>query len=360
MNAFLGEAKIVICMGTGGVGKTTIASGLAAMMARRGLKVLVLTVDPSKRLKQSLGLDESGIPRKVSLPALPAPGELWGAVMNTKKTFDDFVMKAAGDSPDARKILDNRLYQQLSTTLAGSQEFTALENLLAADKSEKFDLIVLDTPPAHHAFEFLQAPQKLASIFNEGVAKWFRTTDTGKPRFLAGIFQAGTKQTLKILESLTGAEFMGQLGEFFSQIHSWQGQLETRAVESQRLLARPSTHFILITAFDEAKFQEGELFAREIRKSGYNLSSMVINRAHPMWFQSEVPPSSTAAASLQHEFRMYFQRRREKIGELKSRLGASFQVIEVPEQTADISSPSAVWEFSKILETSILSAPEKT
>lgn len=351
MSRFLQDAKIVVCMGTGGVGKTTIAAGLAALFARRGLKVLVLTVDPSKRLKQSLGLDESGEPRRVELPALRAPGELWGAVVNPQKTFDDFVRRAAERAPEAEKILQNRLYRQLSTTLSGSQEFTALENLLAAEKSGRFDLIVLDTPPAHHAFEFLQAPHKLASIFNEGVAKWFRAPE-GRG-LLSGLFQAGTKQTLKILESLTGAEFMGQLGEFFSQIHSWQGQLEARAVDSQRLLVRPSTAFLLITAFDEAKFQEGEVFAREIRKGGYNLAGLVVNRAHPLWFQSEAEPPEAGAAGLQHDFRKYYEARRAKIGELKSRLGAGFEVIEVPEQTEDIDSPAEIWEFSKKLEAAL-------
>lgn len=351
MKPFLQEAKIVVCMGTGGVGKTTMASGLAALFARRGLKVLVLTVDPSRRLKQSLGLDETGEPRKVDLPHLQSPGELWGAVVNSKKTFDDFVRRASNQSPEAEKILQNRLYQQLSTTLSGSQEFTALENLLAAERSGRFDMIVLDTPPAHHAFEFLQAPQKLASIFNEGIAKWFRAPE-GRG-ILSGLFQAGTKQTLKILESLTGAEFMSQLSEFFSQIHSWQGQLEERAVEAQRLLVKPSTRFLLITAFDEAKFQEGEVFAREIRKGGYNLSGIVINRAHPLWFKSEAQPKGDAAAGLQHDFRKYYEARRAKIGDLKARLGTAFEVIEVPEQTEDIDSPVAVWEFSKKLEAAL-------
>lgn len=354
MSSFLKDAKILICMGTGGVGKTTVAAGLAAFYARQGRKVLVLTVDPSKRLKQSLGLDESGEPRRVDLPELKAPGELWGAVMNTKKTFDDFVLKAANGSPEARKILDNRLYQQLSTTLAGSQEFTALENLLSAERSGKFDLIVLDTPPAHHAFEFLQAPQKLASIFNEGIAKWFRNPENSKGGFLTGLFQAGTRQTLKILESLTGAEFMGQLGEFFSQIQSWQGQLEARAIESQRLLVKPTTHFLLITAFDEAKFQEGEAFAREIRKGGYNLSAMVINRAYPLWFYQDA--KAPKGDVVRQKFSEFYQNRRQKIVELKQRLGATFPVVEIPEQVEDISTPAEVWAFSKQLQSYIPNA----
>lgn len=363
MIGILRSARVLICMGTGGVGKTTVAAGLGACLARAGKKVLVLTVDPSMRLKQTLGLNESGEPQKVLLPELPVggTGELWGTVMNPKKTFDDFVIKAAaasGESAKARRILDNRLYQQLSTTLAGSQEFTALENLLAAERSGRFDVIILDTPPAQHAIEFLGAPQKLASIFNDGIAKWFRNPE-GQSGFLSGLFQAGTRQALKILENVTGAEFMGQLSDFFSQIHSWQGQLETRAAESQRLLVRQDTHFLLVTAFDEAKFREGEGFAREIQKAGYRLSAMVINRAHPLWFRDAEQASPPPAEFTQdyRAFKAYYELRRQKIMILKQKLGTGFKVLELLEQNEDIANPAEVSAFAIEIEKALQTAP---
>lgn len=351
MKQQIDEAKILICVGTGGVGKTTISAAIGAMAAKQGRRVLVLTVDPSKRLKQTLQISDSGEHQKIPLPNVK--GELWAAVMNPQKTFDDFVLRAATKGGDPQKIFKNKLYQQLSRTLGGSQEFTALENLYAAVQSEKYDLIVLDTPPAQHAIDFLQAPQKLASIFTEGVAKWFRDPESSKTGFLAGLFQTGTRQVLRILESLTGSEFMRQLGDFFSQIHSWQDQLELRAVESHRLLVQPQTHFILITGFDEVKFQEGERFAREIKKGGYRLTAMIVNRAHPRWFE-ELKTNSAAKASnelprisaYKTEMRAYFEKRRAKIRELQSRTRQVFDVLEVPERAGDISNPEQVLEFA--------------
>lgn len=346
MKEILDSAKVIVCVGTGGVGKTTIAAGLAALLARRGQRVLVLTVDPSRRLKQTLGLAESGVVTRVDLPDLKGgKGELWGVVMNPQKTFDDFVLRGAGNSEKAKKLLSNKLYQQLSTTLAGSQEFTALENLLDADQDGRYDVIVLDTPPAQHAQEFLQAPQKLAAIFNEGIAKWFRGP-SGKAGFLSGLMQAGTKQALKILESLTGAEFMGQLAEFFSYIHAWQERLEARAIEAHRVLVRPDTHFLLITAFDESKFIEGENFAREIRKGGYRLSAMIVNRAHPLWVRENLTPLSPPWSTWREEWARYFEQRRTKVSQLKDRVRGSFVVLEVPEQKKDISNPSEVAAFA--------------
>lgn len=350
MNELLSQAKILICVGTGGVGKTTVSSGLAALAASQGRKVLVLTVDPSKRLKQTLGIDDSGEAQRIPLEG--ASGELWGAVMNPQKTFDDFVRKAAGQSPRATRILENKLYQQLTTTLSGSQEFTALENLYAAAKSGRYDLIVLDTPPAQHAMDFLRAPQKLASIFSEGVAKWFRDPEGKSGGLLSGLFQSGTKQVLRVLETLTGSEFMGQLSEFFSHVQNWQGELEKRAVESHRLLVEPNTHFLLITGFDEAKFREAENFAREIKKGGYRLSALVVNRAHPIWFQKQRDGGHSLSPVLnrfRQELVSYYEERRKKIRSLQSESKSLFETLEIPERSGEISNPREVQDFAELI-----------
>lgn len=350
MNNILEKAKIIVSVGTGGVGKTSISAALGLMAAQMGKRVLVLTIDPSQRLKTTLGITEIGVWSKISVPDIK--GDLHAGVIDSKKTFDEFVMKAAQEAPGAKGILTNKLYQQLSTNLSGSQEFTALENLYQAVKSGKYDLIILDTPPAQHAIDFMQAPQKLAAVFSEGVAKWFRDPKGEKAGIWTGLLQGGTRQVLKVLEGLTGSEFMGQLSQFFEQIHAWQGRLEQRAAESHRLLVDVNTHFILVSGFDEAKFKEGEAFAREIKKGGYRLSALIVNKAYPMWLESsEVNESMPEKVQdLKARMRTYYEQRSQKTRDLKRRVGGDFGVFEVPELPFDVAGLNEVIRFAGELQ----------
>ncbi len=278
MTKLLKNAKVIVCVGSGGVGKTTVASALALRAAQLGRKVLVLTVDPSRRLKSTMGLDDKE-DAEIAHPSIK--GSLHAAIVDPKKIFDQFVTKASGQEDRAQKILKNKLYIQLSTTLSGSQEFTALEKLYSSYESGVYDLIVLDTPPTKHAIDFLQAPQKLSLLINEKVARWFRDPEGKERGIFKSILQTGTRQVLKALEALTGSEFMSELADFFKNIQKWQGQLEERIAASHKLLTSQDTHFVLVTSFDEAKLKEAEFFSREIRKSGYKLSTVLINRAYP-------------------------------------------------------------------------------
>ncbi len=278
MTELLQSAKVIVCVGSGGVGKTTVASAIAMRAAQLGKKVLVLTVDPSRRLKSTMGLDDKE-DSEIFHPSIK--GSLHASIIDPKKIFDEFVVRASSKEDRAQKILKNKLYIQLSTTLSGSQEFTALEKLYSSFESGLYDLIVLDTPPTKHAIDFLQAPQKLSSLFNENVAQWFRDPEGQERGFFKTVLQTGTRQVLKALEALTGSEFMGELADFFKSIQKWQGQLEQRIAASHNLLTSRDTHFVLVTSFDEAKLKEAEFFSREIRKSGYQLSTVLINRAYP-------------------------------------------------------------------------------
>lgn len=335
----LKTAKVIVCVGTGGVGKTTLAAALGEALSRHNKRVLVLTIDPAQRLKTTFGLKTAG-------DWIQVQENLWASVIDSQKTFDDFVRRASDNDPDSLKLFQNNLYKQLTTTLSGSQEFTSLENLLMAVNSGRFDVVVLDTPPAQHAIEFLYAPQKLALIFSEGIARWFRDPGTKKENFWLGLFNAGTKQVLKILERLTGSQFVSELSDFFQKIHKWQGKLEKRAAESHRLLVSPDTHFILVTGFDEAKFEEAEGFAQEIKKSGYHLSGLIVNRAYPEWF---LKPSQNPS-ELEQKFRQYFQDRLKETKSFSDRIGASVQTIAVPEQKSDIHDLEGVKKLSRLIE----------
>ncbi len=348
MKEILSTAKVIVCVGSGGVGKTTVASALALRAAQMGRKVLVLTVDPAQRLKSTMGLDEKH-ESPIHHPSIR--GQLSASVIDAKQVFDDFVLRASSKQASAKKILENKLYIQLSTTLSGSQEFTALEKLYASSESGQYDLIVLDTPPTKHAIDFLEAPQKLSNLFNEKISKWFRDPESGSRGFFQSILQTGTKQVLRALESLTGSEFMRELADFFQNIHQWQGELGKRISAAHKLLVNPQTHFVLVTSFDEAKLKEAEFFSREIRKSGYRLSAVLINRAYPKGLdlqQSVAGQNDLEKIYLQ--FQSYLRKREDVFRSFSIRMSDQGEVLKIPELMNPISDLEGVVEMAQNME----------
>ncbi|MFN7454907.1 MAG: ArsA family ATPase [Pseudobdellovibrionaceae bacterium] len=342
MKSLIENSRVLVCVGSGGVGKTTVASSLALLGAQMGKRVLVLTVDPAQRLKTTMGIEEGQ--EAVEIKGHQITGQLFASVIDPKKTFDEFVMRAASQPERVKKILNNKLYVQLSTTLSGSQEFTALEKLYSSFESGKYDLIVLDTPPTKHAIDFLEAPQKLAALFTEGVAKWFRDPQGTQQNFFIGLLQTGTRQVLKALETLTGSDFMRELAEFFQNIEQWQGQLEKRAGDVHSLLVSPTTNFVLVTSFDEAKLKEAEYFSKEIKKGGYRLAALIINRAFPFWIQSEeeLKSKSPPVLSLFKQMKDYYQNREESFSRFSIRMNQQAKILRLPEMREDVSDIAGV------------------
>ena len=277
------STKTAICIGTGGVGKTTFATMLALGKASEGQKVLVLTIDPSLRLAQALGLPKDGEVHQINHSAIgKKSGQLFGCILDPKKAFQEFISSAAGNrlaSADIDKLTTNKLYQELSTNLSGSQEFTSLFKLNQFVQSGQYDLVILDTPPAQHTWQFLKAPEKLSQLFNEGVAQWFRSAAKEDVGFFKKIVNAGTLQVLKALEVLTGADFVKELSLFFKAIQNWQEPLQAKVNDCHRLLTSQQTEFILVTALDSSRIQESHKISHEILMEGYNLTSLVINRS---------------------------------------------------------------------------------
>lgn len=345
------QTKILVCVGSGGVGKTTVAAALAVLAAKEGKKVLVLTIDPSKRLAQTLGIE--GKKEITKVPDQNFAGELYASVIDHKKTFDEFVARAAKKSETIQKVYNNRLYQQLSTNLSGSQEFTALEKLFSVYESKEFDLIVLDTPPTKHAIDFLQAPQKLSALFNEGVAKWFRDPAGKKAGLLGQLMQTGTKQVLKILEMLTGSTFIQELGDFFTNIEQWQEQLLKRTVDVHRMMVAPSTHFCLVTSFDQAKLKEAEYFSKEIKKGGYHLHTVVLNRVFPYWLNltasQDTPSGQQELVNLYSEMRAYYHEKDLLYQKFEASIKKEAQVFRIPDLPNDISDIKGLESFGELI-----------
>lgn len=307
------KPPILVCLGSGGTGKTTSACALAIHHALLKKRTIVLTIDPSERLKTLLRLQENGKIITVDEPRFS--GYLDALLIDPKKTFDQFIKDSVPSPAKVESIIKNNLYRQLSTQLSGSQDFTALETLYQVSQSGEYDIIVLDTPPADHAIEFLKAPQKLHSLFNEGITSWFRAD---RPQgILKNILNSGTQKILQTLELITGSQFIHELKDFFTHISEWQTQLESRTSEMHDLLTSNQTHFWLITNLDKPRLNESELLIKELRKGGYLLTGIIVNRAYPNWLpqlsEAQLKEENAELAKYYRELWTYFSDKSELI-----------------------------------------------
>ncbi|MFZ4405061.1 MAG: ArsA family ATPase [Pseudobdellovibrionaceae bacterium] len=351
MNSLL-NAEILICIGSGGVGKTTIAATLGVMAAQQGKRVLVLTIDPSKRLASTLGIE--GRTDVVLVPGQNFKGQLYASVIDHKQTFDEFVYRAAenaGSISLADKILKNKLYQQLSTNLSGSQDFTSLEKLYSSVQSKKYDLVILDTPPTQHAIDFLKAPQKLSALFNEKITKWFIDPSGQKKSIFINLLHLGTKQVLKILESLTGSEFITQLIDFFANIEKWQGHLYQRTIEFHRMLTAPTTRFCLVTSFDMAKVKEAEYFVKELKKGGFDLNTIIFNRSFPDWLsQADTDFQNEPMKNLYIQIKDYYLQKNDVFEQFQKQFLAHIHFYKIPDMVQDIADLNGLENVSKFIK----------
>lgn len=282
--AALREKSVLVVCGSGGVGKTTTAAALALRAGLQGRRVLVCTIDPSRRLATSLGLARlSGRPRALDIARFrPAPGgEVWAMTLDTKSTFDELVVRYAPDEASRRRILENAFYQQVSSTLAGSHEYMAMEKLLDLVADERFDLVVLDTPPTRHALDFLEAPDRMLSFLDTSVLRYFL-----KPYFVAGrlTLKVATKTgalAFKVVDRYLGLKFLQDLSEFFLAFEGMYAGFKERAARVHELLRRSSSGFVLVASPARPALDEALFFYRRLRTRQMPFVAFVVNRLHP-------------------------------------------------------------------------------
>lgn len=295
MKAVIESHRVIVCTGSGGVGKTTTSAALGVAAAKMGRRVLVLTIDPARRLSTALGIANRF--EDVRVPGQDYRGELWAGMIDPARIFAEYIERHARDRATAKRLFDNALYQQLSTTLSGSQEFTSMSKLHDAATGGAYDLVVLDTPPAAHAVDFLRAPERLGAVFDSAIVSLFmgRTPGLG---FAAAAWKQGMKMFLGALNLLTGSSFVATFKDFFSAIDAIAPDIRETTRQAHSLLLAPSSAFVLISSFDAAKIQEGEAFHAELSRSGFHLRKVIVNRAWPTWTPADAGTKSAVRAAL--------------------------------------------------------------
>jgi anion-transporting ArsA/GET3 family ATPase len=296
----LQERRILVCVGSGGVGKTTTAAALSLAAARRGKRTLVLTIDPARRLANSLGLESLGHQVQQVDPALVrrgAPsdrGELWAMMLDQKQAFDEVVARHAKDPQAMRRILANPVYAQISSTLSGAQEYAAMAKLHDFDRTGEWDLIVVDTPPTSHALDFLDAPLKLSEAIDSPAIEWFRKLqgEGGSRWSLVGKTGA---YVLKRLAKFVGSKFIDDLAVFFTEFNDILGGFRQRAEETFALLRQPRVGFILVASPEPMAVREALAFHERLTAASMPFVGFVVNK---MYVARPVPGGSPKGGAI--------------------------------------------------------------
>ena len=274
---------VIVCCGPGGVGKTTTAAALALRAADEGRTVIVCTIDPARRLAQSLGLTElDSAPVKVPAKAFKGKrprGELWAMMLDTKRTFDEMVLDLT--TPErAQRIFDNSFYQHISSSLAGTQEYMAMEKLYELHEEGRWNLIVIDTPPTRSALDFLDAPRKLTDFLDSRFLRTLLWPTIQASRSTFKAFNVGARVFLRAATRITGSDLLSEVANFFSAFDGMYASFKHRAERVREMLAAKRTSFIVVSAPQQASLREARFFIDRLRKEHIPLGGVVVNRTH--------------------------------------------------------------------------------
>jgi anion-transporting ArsA/GET3 family ATPase len=334
---WLERKEVCICAGSGGVGKTTTSAAIALGMAARGAKVAVLTIDPARRLASSLGLAELGNEeRRVDARV---DGELWAMMLDPKRTFDQLIEWHAPDERTRDSVLGNRIYQELSNAVAGSQEYMAMEKLHELHQEGRYDLLVLDTPPTRNALDFLDAPRRLSEFIDSRALQVF----TSPGRLGLKVLGRGTGVAFSVMKRATGIDLMQDLGEFFRSFAGMTEGMRERAGRVNELLADSRTAFVLVTSPRRDALEEAAYFHHRLMDAGLPFAGVVANRVHQAREATDPAeltgllgePLARKVVRTYEEERRLAQRDRENLADLRRRLGRK-PMIEVPHLRDDV------------------------
>lgn len=363
----LEQKRIILVCGSGGVGKTTTAASLALQGAALGRKTIVLTIDPAKRLANSLGLNTLSYapqrldPKKLER-ILKVDNPFCEAMMlDTKRTFDQLVCKYAPSKAVEKKILENKIYQHLSSMMAGSQEYMAMEKLYELSQVSDHELIIIDTPPTVHAIDFLEAPQKMVDAIGHSMLHLLL-----KPAMMMGkqgfkFFEKGSQMVLKMFDRITGFAFLQDISEMLVSFQDLLGGFKGRAEEVKGILTDSNTAFLMVCACEQKSVAEARYFSQKLEELKLPLAGLIINRVHPYYRVSEKRKTedeetltSLVGTSCAQKMLLCFdqysalaKRDRSYIETLAKELDNDKCLVEIPLFDADIHDLEPLWALGK-------------
>ncbi|MFO1463446.1 MAG: ArsA-related P-loop ATPase [bacterium] len=363
LRALLEKKKVLICCGSGGVGKTTTSAALALYASSQGYKTIVLTIDPAKRLANSLGIQkidyqEKEIPKAELRKAGVEPkAPLFAMMLDTKRTFDDLILKYAPSAEKAQAILDNALYQHLSNMIAGSQEYMAMEKLFEVVQERDYDLVILDTPPSRHALDFLDAPNKMSAMVGDSVMKWFLKPSLFVSKSSLQLLDRSVKRIFKAFDKVAGFEFLQDLSQMLVSVSGLLEGFQERAQKVELLLHDEETGFLLVAAPQPIPLREAEYFYRKIQENALPFAGFIFNRVQFMPEYGNPPAQLKAKTQAEYQeliylFRSLSQRDAAEIEAFQERMEFSRQgfVFKVmPQLEHDIHDLPGLYELGQQL-----------
>ncbi|WP_410647695.1 ArsA family ATPase [Amycolatopsis sp. cmx-4-54] len=276
------ESRVIVCCGSGGVGKTTTAAALALRAAERGRQTVVLTIDPARRLAQALGLRELGNhPKQVQVEGFEPKGELWAMMLDMRRTFDDMVRVHAGPER-AEQLLQNPFYQTISTSFSGTQEYMAMEKLGQLAATDEWDLIIVDTPPSRSALDFLDAPTRLSSALDGRMIRLLTGPAKAGGWGLRKVVNAGFSMFAKAVSTIIGGQLLTDASAFMQAFDSMFGGFRERARKTSELLRSGGTSFLVVAAPEPDALREASYFVERLSEESMPLAGLVANRTHPV------------------------------------------------------------------------------
>ncbi len=312
MSALVGTvatADVIICCGSGGVGKTTTAAAIAMQAAEIGRRAVVITIDPARRLADALGVpgELNNEPLRLDLDA---PGELWALMLDASSTFDGLVLKYAADDNQAQRILANPFYRNVASTLSGTQEFMAAERLHALYADERFDVVIVDTPPTRSALDFLAAPRTLTRFLDHTLFKLIMLPARRGLRVL----NLATQPILRSISKAVGGEVLTDAMAFFQAFQGMEIGFRARADEVSALVTSPATRFVLVASPRADTVEEARFFAGRLAQSDIDVAALVVNRCTPIFGAppGRVPRTARGRAAYDNLLRLNEMARHER------------------------------------------------